>query len=74
MMVNENLADALVTGFTRSYPTVAKPMIDLIGKIKGIQRVAATNLMLTERGPLFLSDTAMNINPNAKERWSRSHE
>lgn len=67
MMVNENQADALVTGFTRSYPTVAKPMIDLIGKIKGIKRVAATNLMLTERGPLFLSDTAMNINPGVNE-------
>lgn len=67
MMVNENQADALVTGYTRSYPTVAKPMIDLIGKIKGIRKIAATNLMLTEKGPLFLSDTAMNINPNAKE-------
>jgi malate dehydrogenase (oxaloacetate-decarboxylating)(NADP+) len=67
MMINENHADALVTGFTRSYPTVAKPMIDLIGKIKGIRKIAATNLMLTEKGPLFLSDTAMNINPNAKE-------
>jgi len=67
MMVNENHADALVTGYTRSYPTVAKPMIELIGKIKGIKRIAATNLMLTEKGPLFLSDTAMNINPNAKE-------
>jgi len=67
MMVNENQADALVTGYTRSYPTVAKPMIDLIGKIKGIRKISATNLMLTEKGPLFLSDTAMNINPNAKE-------
>lgn len=67
MMVNENLADALVTGYTRSYPSVAKPMIQLIGKIKGIKRIAATNLMLTDKGPLFLSDTAMNIDPNAKE-------
>lgn len=67
MMVNENLADALVTGYTRSYPQVAKPMIELIGKIKGIRKVAATNLMIGERGILFLSDTAMNINPNAKE-------
>ncbi len=67
MMVNENQADALVTGYTRSYPTVAKPMIELIGKIKGIKKIAATNLMLTDKGPLFLSDTAMNINPNAKE-------
>ncbi len=67
MMVNENQADALVTGYTRSYPTVAKPMIELIGKIKGIRKIAATNLMITEKGPLFLSDTAMIINPNAKE-------
>jgi len=67
MMVNQNQADALVTGYTRSYPTVAKPMIELIGKIKGIKKIAATNLMLTQRGPLFLSDTAMNINPNAEE-------
>ena len=67
MMVNENQADALVTGYTRSYPTVAKPMIELIGKIKGIKKIAATNLMLTDKGPLFLSDTAMNINPSAKE-------
>ncbi len=67
MMVNENQADSLITGFTRSYPTVAKPMIELIGKIKGIKKVAATNLMLTRRGPFFLSDTAMNINPTSKE-------
>jgi malate dehydrogenase (oxaloacetate-decarboxylating)(NADP+) len=67
MMVNENYADALVTGYTRNYPVVAKPIIDLIGKIKGIEKIAATNLMLTKRGPLFLSDTAMNIDPNAKE-------
>ncbi len=67
MMVNQNQADALVTGYTRSYPTVAKPMIELIGKIKGIKKISATNLMLTQRGPLFLSDTAMNINPNAEE-------
>ncbi len=67
MMVNENYADALVTGFSRSYPTVVKPMIELIGKIKGIKKVAATNLMLTDRGPLFLSDTAINISPDVQE-------
>ena len=67
MMVNEKQADALVTGYTRSYPSVAKPMIQLIGKINSIKRIAATNLMLTDKGPLFLSDTAMNIDPSAKE-------
>ena len=67
MMVNDGMADALVTGYSRSYPSVAKPMIELIGKQKSIKKVSATNLMLTDRGPMFLSDTAMNINPTAEE-------
>ena len=67
MMVNEGEADALITGYSRSYPTVLKPMLELIGKAKGVDRVAATNLMMTERGPMFLSDTSININPTARE-------
>ena len=67
MMVNEGEADALITGYSRSYPAVAKPMIELIGKAEGVIRVAATNIMMTERGPMFFSDTAFNINPNEQE-------
>ena len=67
MMVNEGEADALVTGYSRSYPTVVKPMIELIGKQKGVKRIAATNIMLTQKGPIFFSDTAININPSAEE-------
>jgi len=67
MMVNEGEADALVTGYSRNYPTVIKPLIELIGKEKGIERIAATNIMLTKRGPIFLSDTAINVNPTARE-------
>jgi malate dehydrogenase (oxaloacetate-decarboxylating)(NADP+) len=36
MMVNEGEADALVTGFSRSYPSVVKPMMQLIGKRRHI--------------------------------------
>lgn len=67
MMVNEGEADSLVTGYTRSYPIVAKPMIELIGKAEGVHRVAATNIMMTDRGPMFFSDTAFNIDPNEDE-------
>ena len=67
MMVNEGDADALLSGYSRSYPTVLKPMLELIGKAKGVSRVAATNLMNTSRGPLFISDTSVNIDPTAKE-------
>ncbi|WP_223551438.1 NADP-dependent malic enzyme [Aestuariivivens sp. NBU2969] len=67
MMVNEGDADALISGYSRSYPTVVKPMLELIGKAQGATRIAATNVMMTKRGPLFLSDTSININPTAKD-------
>jgi len=66
MMVNEGEADALITGYTRNYATVVKPIFELIGMTKGVTRIAATNLMLTKRGPIFLADTTININPSAK--------
>lgn len=67
MMVNEGEADALVSGHSRSYPSVVKPMLQLIEKAPGASLVATTNMMLTARGPMFLSDTAININPSADD-------
>ena len=67
MMVNEGDADALVTGYSSNYPTVVKPMIELIGMAKGVSRIATTNLMMTQRGPMFLSDTSINVDPPAKD-------
>ena len=67
MMVNEGEADALVTGHSRSYPSVVKPMLQLIEKAPGASIIATTNMMMTARGPMFLSDTAININPSADD-------
>lgn len=67
MMVNHGQADALVTGYSRSYPSVVKPMMELIGKAPGVDRIATTNMMMTSRGPMFLSDTAINPNPTADD-------
>ncbi|MGB0656514.1 MAG: NADP-dependent malic enzyme [Flavobacteriaceae bacterium] len=67
MLVKNGDVDAMISGYSRNYPQVVKPILETLGKAKGVQRVAATNLMLTNRGPLFLSDTSININPSAKE-------
>ena len=67
MMVKNRDADAMLSGYSRNYPAVIKPILESIGPAKGVRRVAATNLMLTKRGPIFLSDTSLNINPNSKE-------
>lgn len=67
MMVNEGDADALISGYSRNYPTVVKPMLELIGLAKGATKIATTNVMMTKRRPLFLSDTSINIDPSAKD-------
>ncbi|MGB2403759.1 MAG: NADP-dependent malic enzyme [Flavobacteriaceae bacterium] len=67
MMVKTGDADAMLSGYSRNYASVVKPIMNIIGKAKGVSRIAATNLMLTDRGPLFLSDTSINLDPTAKE-------
>ena len=67
MMVNEGDADALISGYSSNYGSVVKPMLKLIGLAPGSTRIATTNVMITQRGPMFLSDTAININPSADD-------
>ncbi len=67
MMLNVGDVDAMISGYSRSYPVVIRPVIETIGKYDGVNKIATTNLMLTKRGPLFLSDTSINIDPTAKE-------
>ena len=67
MMLMAGDADALISGYSRSYPVTVKPMLEIIGKASGVNKVATTNLMITNKGPLFLSDTSININPSAKD-------
>ena len=67
MMVNEGDADALISGYSSNYGSVVKPMLNLIGLAPGSTRIATTNVMITQRGPMFLSDTAININPSAND-------
>jgi malate dehydrogenase (oxaloacetate-decarboxylating)(NADP+) len=67
MMVNEGDADAMISGYSRAYPAVVRPVLETMGRFDGVSKVATTNMMLTKRGPLFISDTSINIDPTAKE-------
>ena len=67
MMITNGDADAMISGYSRNYRSVVKPILETTSKAKGVSRVAATNLMLTKSGPLFLSDTTINVEPSAKE-------
>lgn len=67
MMVNTGQADAMITGYSRSYSSAIRPILELVEKEKGISRIAATSIMLTKQGPLFLSDATINVDPSAED-------
>ncbi|GJH40240.1 malic enzyme [Capnocytophaga sp. HP1101] len=67
MLVETGQADAMITGYSHAYPKAIRPVLEIIKKDKGIERIAATSIMFTKQGPLFLSDATINIDPTAEE-------
>ncbi|MGI9547825.1 MAG: NADP-dependent malic enzyme [Flavobacteriaceae bacterium] len=67
MMVLEGDADGMISGHSRAFTNVVKPIFEVIGKAANVTRAATAHIMITERGPLLLSDTSINIDPNAEE-------
>ena len=67
MLVETGQADAMITGYSHAYPNAIRPALEIIKKDEGVERIAATSIMLTKQGPLFLSDATINIDPTAEE-------
>src|SRR5690625_1546122 len=67
MMVEKGEADALISGLTRKYPDTIRPALQTIGMKTGVKRVAGMYITLTDKGPLFLADTTINLNPTVEE-------
>jgi malate dehydrogenase (oxaloacetate-decarboxylating)(NADP+) len=67
MMVDQGLADAMISGLTRKYGAPIKPALDVIGVQEGVSRVAGLYMMITKRGPYFFADTTMNTDPTAQQ-------
>ena len=67
MMVRTGRADALISGLTRTYPSVIRPALQVIGKSDEVYKVAGMYILETKRGPMFFADTSVNVNPTAEE-------
>lgn len=67
MMVDNGDADAMISGLTRNYRSVVRPVIQAIGLEKDVKTVAGMYILNTKRGPLFLADTTMNLDPTAEQ-------
>ncbi len=67
MMVRQGEADGMISGYSRAFPSVVKPIFESIGRGSGVSRAATVHVMITSRGPLLLADTSINIDPTAEE-------
>lgn len=67
MMVDLGDADAMITGLTRSYRSSVRPIIQTIGLEKDVNTVSGLYILNTKRGPMFLADTTINLNPTAEQ-------
>jgi malate dehydrogenase (oxaloacetate-decarboxylating)(NADP+) len=67
MMVENGMADAMISGLTRKYGQPIKPALEIIDTIPGVSKVAGLYIMVTKRGPFFFADTTMNVEPTAEE-------
>ena len=72
-MVESKDADAFISGLTRKYLEVAKPLFQMIGPADGTKRVAGMYIMLTKKGPMFFADTTMIENPTAEDIAEITH-
>jgi malate dehydrogenase (oxaloacetate-decarboxylating)(NADP+) len=67
MMVENDMADAMISGLTRKYGQPIKPALEIINVQPGVRKVAGLYIMVTKRGPYFFADTTMNADPTAEE-------
>lgn len=66
-MVQFGKADALISGLTKDYVSTIKPALQIIGTEEGVNRVAGMYLMLTNKGPVFIGDPTVNVDPTVSE-------
>ena len=66
MMVEIGEADALISGATSKYADTIRPAIQTVGIKSDINHIAGMYLMMTNKGPIFFSDTTVNPRPDAQ--------
>tara|TARA_R110002050_G_scaffold49886_1_gene115638 strand:+ start:4641 stop:6905 length:2265 start_codon:yes stop_codon:yes gene_type:complete len=60
-------ADAFISGTTKRYSEVIKPIFKILGPQKGLSRIAGMYIMLTKKGPMFFADTTVIEEPNVND-------
>jgi malate dehydrogenase (oxaloacetate-decarboxylating)(NADP+) len=66
LMVETGDADAFISGFSRKYADIIRPALQVVGVKEDFNHIAGMYIMITKRGPIFLADTTVNMDPPAQ--------
>ena len=64
LMLETGEADAFISGFSRKYADTIRPALQVIGVKEDFNHIAGMYIMITKRGPIFLADATVNMNPS----------
>ncbi|MBW7676951.1 NADP-dependent malic enzyme [Chryseobacterium chendengshani] len=67
LMLRHGDTDGLIVGFSKNYVSTLRPVLEIIDKDKGVEKVAAMMMILSEKKPIFFADTSINQNPTAED-------
>lgn len=67
LMLRHGDTDALIVGFSKNYTSVLRPILEIIEKEKGVEKIAGMMMILSEKKPIFFADTSVNQNPSVED-------
>ena len=67
MMLRMGDADGMVGGVTRHVRKTIPPMLKVVPLREGVRRACGMTMVFTKKGTLFLTDTAVNIEPDEED-------
>ncbi|MGP1500801.1 MAG: NADP-dependent malic enzyme [Bergeyella cardium] len=67
LMLHHGDTDALIVGFSKNYSSVLRPVLKIIGKEKGVEKIASMMMILSDKKPMFFTDTTINQDPTSEE-------
>ncbi len=65
-LVEMGLADGMVAGIGKSYPETVRPALEIVGLAPGVRRASAVMACIQPEQVYLLTDTAINIDPDAE--------
>lgn len=67
LMLHHGDTDGLIVGFSKNYSSVLKPVLEIIEREKGVDKVSSMMMILTEKKPMFFADASIIQNPTTED-------